>query len=88
MHAKSLFVSEDGKPTPLANSITAAASANGNSAKAASKSFEPGSAATENKGRLLTAQDKARIKQAIEAATTLEEVRCPCPSRKRSQIGF
>lgn len=82
-HAKSLFLTEDGKPTSLASQIANTVVNGSTSTEPMTKSFEPGSAANENKGRLLTAQDKARIKQAIEAATTLEEV---CPHRIRLEV--
>jgi U2 small nuclear ribonucleoprotein A' len=80
--ARTLFQTETGEWTPLATSIsaqvTAAPSTNG------VKTFEPGMQ-SEDKGRLLTADDKQRIKQAIESATSIEEVR---KLQRALELGF
>jgi hypothetical protein len=72
--ARKLFVSaEDGSPTPLALSISTSAG----TAPSEVRTFEPGAALTRNKdkGRLLTPEEKKRVKAAIEKAGSVEEVR-------------
>lgn len=71
-HARSLFVTDDGRPTSLATSmggqsVSAEQAASG--AKGA-KTFEVDNA--QNKG--LTDEQKMRIRKAIEKAGTLEEI--------------
>jgi hypothetical protein len=81
--AHSLFLSSDGTPTALATSFASAAASNG-AANAPSlvangaKTFEPGvevSAAGAGKaGRLLSKEEKERVRAAIEGAESVEEV--------------
>lgn len=75
--AKTLFLTPDDLPTALATSLKAAQSQQ--SAKnAVSTEEEPMSnaaLAAGRAGRLMTAEEKARVKTAIEKATSAEEVR-------------
>lgn len=84
--AKDLFVSADGTPTALATAFAEAAASN--SAATAptlvaangggAKTFEPGVEPTSSgkaAGRLLTKGEKDRVRQAIEGAESVEEVR-------------
>ncbi|KAJ9124325.1 hypothetical protein QFC22_001125 [Naganishia vaughanmartiniae] len=75
-HARSLFVdSETGLPSKLALSLTSDAAV---AAQAASASI-PGAAGSEKadagKGRLMTSEEKAKIREAIQNATSIEEIR-------------
>ncbi|ORY90943.1 U2 small nuclear ribonucleo protein A [Leucosporidium creatinivorum] len=83
--AHSLFLSSDGTPTALANSFASAAASNG-AANAPSlvangaKTFEPGvevgaGAAGGKAGRLLSKEEKERVRAAIEGAESVEEIR-------------
>lgn len=89
-HAHSLFLTPTGEPTALHSSLLAsAASASAASAPSlvaaggapASKTFEPGVEAAESNagraGRLLTKEEKDRIRKAIEGAESVEEVSGP-----------
>ena len=83
--AKALFQLPTGLPTPLALSLSAAATtANAPTLSTLSKSFEPGfeptlelaSVPTEgHAGRLLSKEEKERVRQAIEGASTVAEIR-------------
>lgn len=70
--AASLFLDANKEYTALANSISAASTSA--STETNGKTFNPGEAEPE-KGRLLTSKDKEIIKQAIEAATSIEEIK-------------
>ncbi|GAA6030072.1 hypothetical protein JCM8097_009241 [Rhodosporidiobolus ruineniae] len=78
-HARSLFLAADGSPTALHTSFTqsAASGAAAPSLVAGSKTFEPGvePAANGKAGRLLTKEEKERVRQAIEGAESVEEIR-------------
>lgn len=81
--AKALFLAPDNTPTPLALSFTTP-SANGNGL---AKTFEPG--LEPEKGvaaRLLSKEEKDRVRKAIEGATTVEEVRSSPLSSPTSHI--
>jgi U2 small nuclear ribonucleoprotein A' len=72
--ARKLFVSaDDGSPTSLALSISTSAG----TAPSEVRTFEPGGgvAREKDKGRLLTPEEKKRVKAAIEKAGSVEEVR-------------
>lgn len=85
-HANSLFLTATGEPTALHTSFLEAA-ASGSAAAAPSlvssgtgtKTFEPGVEAAERDagkaGRLLTKEEKDRVRKAIEGAESVEEVR-------------
>ncbi|GAA5979157.1 hypothetical protein JCM10908_002822 [Rhodotorula pacifica] len=83
-HANSLFLSASGEPTSLHTSFLEAA-ASGSAASAPSlvatttKTFEPGVEAAESNagkaGRLLTKEEKDRVRKAIEGAESVEEIR-------------
>ncbi|CEQ39178.1 SPOSA6832_00712 [Sporobolomyces salmonicolor] len=84
-HASSLFLNPDGTPTALHTAFLAAA-ASGAAAPSlvngagGAKTFEPGvepaaAAASGKAGRLLTKEEKERVRQAIEGAESVEEVR-------------
>ncbi|GAA5845214.1 hypothetical protein JCM11251_003715, partial [Rhodosporidiobolus azoricus] len=78
--ANSLFLTPAGEPTPLHTSFTSAAAA-GLAAPSlvGSKTFEPGAepttaaAASGKAGRLLTKEEKERVRKAIEGAESVEE---------------
>ena len=70
--ATSLFLDANKEYTALANSISAATTAS--TTEQNGKTFNPGEEEPE-KGRLLTSKDKEIIKQAIEAATSIEEIK-------------
>ncbi|GAA5850893.1 hypothetical protein JCM8547_009123 [Rhodosporidiobolus lusitaniae] len=77
-HAVSLFQNADGTPTALHEAFTTAAAAGLAAPALSSKTFEPGveQAATAGKaGRLLTKEEKERVRQAIEGAESVEEIR-------------
>ncbi|GAA6000815.1 hypothetical protein JCM10207_004672 [Rhodosporidiobolus poonsookiae] len=79
-HARSLFLNADDTPTTLHDAFKAAAAA-GLSAPSlvggAGKTFEPGvePSAAGKAGRLLTKEEKERVRQAIEGAESVEEIR-------------
>lgn len=85
-HANSLFLTATGEPTALHTSFLEAA-ASGSAAAAPSlvssgtgtKTFEPGVEPAERDagkaGRLLTKEEKDRVRKAIEGAESVEEVR-------------
>lgn len=83
-HANSLFLTATGEPTALHTSFLEAA-ASGAAAAAPSlvssgtKTFEPGVEPAERDagkaGRLLTKEEKDRVRKAIEGAESVEEVR-------------
>lgn len=85
-HANSLFLTTTGEPTALHTSFLEAA-ASGSAAAAPSlvssgtgtKTFEPGVEPAERDagkaGRLLTKEEKDRVRKAIEGAESVEEVR-------------
>jgi hypothetical protein len=82
--AKELFQTKSGEWTALAKSLSAETTANGAPhANGASRTFEPGMA--EDKGRLLTAEDKQRIRAAIESAGSIEEIR---KLQRALELGF
>lgn len=68
--AKTLFETADGKATPLATQLMAAAPAT----NGVTKTFEPGAPAGKA-GRLLSKEEKDKIRAAIEGATSVDEVR-------------
>ncbi|KAI5477657.1 U2 small nuclear ribonucleoprotein A' [Pseudohyphozyma bogoriensis] len=74
VHAKSLYETSTGSPTALATSIIS-------SVPATSNTFEPGvdGAKTETAagkaGRLLSKEEKDRVRKAIEGAGSVEEIR-------------
>jgi U2 small nuclear ribonucleoprotein A' len=73
-HARSLFVDEEtGLPTKLALSLTSDASIAAQSATAAVSTESTGQDAS--KGRLMTAEDKTKIREAIQKAENIEEIR-------------
>lgn len=79
-HAKTLFLTPDGLPTALATSLQSA-KAQQSSKNVASTEEEPTTAgaaadlAAGRAGRLMTAEEKARVKASILSATSAEEVR-------------
>ncbi|POY73506.1 hypothetical protein BMF94_3443 [Rhodotorula taiwanensis] len=87
--ANSLFLTPAGEPTPLHTSLlaatasTTAASApalvSGAGSGTAAKTFEPGVEPAESQaghaGRLLTKEEKDRVRKAIEGAESVEEIR-------------
>jgi U2 small nuclear ribonucleoprotein A' len=63
---------DDGSPTSLALTISSTAA----SAPTEARTFEPGGVSRDkDKGRLLTPEEKKRVKAAIEKAGSVEEVR-------------
>jgi len=71
--AKSLFLTPDNLLTPLATTLSTTVSTG--TAKSAVLSDEPKPASSQGRaGRLMTAEEKARVKAAIAAAKTPEEV--------------
>jgi len=76
--AKTLFLTQDSLPTALATSLSSsrtavtagAIAASATPVSGASKTFVPGAS-----GRLLTAEEKERVKEAIKNAGSVEEVR-------------
>lgn len=89
--ANSLFLTPAGEPTPLHTSLLAAAASTtaasapalvsgaGAGSGTAAKTFEPGVEPAESQaghaGRLLTKEEKDRVRKAIEGAESVEEVR-------------
>lgn len=78
--AKALFQTATGEPTPLALTIAAGA-AGAPTLAGSARTFEPGqeptveAAATGGKaGRLLSKEEKERVRAAIEGAESVEEV--------------
>jgi len=69
--AKTLFVTADHQPTPLALSIS---SSTNDPTPTTSNTFTTESI-DDDKSRLLTVTDKQVIREAIEAATSIEEIR-------------
>ncbi|GAA6064776.1 hypothetical protein JCM10212_006325 [Sporobolomyces blumeae] len=81
-HANSLFQTAAGEPTPLHTTFLNAVSTGSAAPSLASKTFEPGVEQAEvtangggKAGRLLTKEEKDRVRQAIEAAESVEEIR-------------
>ncbi|BGP45289.1 U2 snRNP complex subunit [Rhodotorula kratochvilovae] len=83
-HARSLFLTPSGEPTPLHTSFLTAIASGAHApslvAPAGAKTFEPGVEATEaaaagKAGRLLTREEKERVRKAIEGAESVEEIR-------------
>jgi hypothetical protein len=73
-HAKALFLTAEKLPTALATTISTTVSKH--SSKAAITTDEPRPVPTSGKaGRLMSLEDKARVKQAIAKANSIEEVR-------------
>ncbi|GAA5897053.1 hypothetical protein JCM6882_007342 [Rhodosporidiobolus microsporus] len=84
--ARALFLTPTGEPTPLHTSFLAAA-ASGTAAPSlvgsgnGGNTFEPGveptpaAAASGKAGRLLTKEEKERVRKAIEGAESVEEIR-------------
>lgn len=77
--ARSLFVTPEGTPTPLASALASASQA---TTAAGARTFEPGEdvstaavVASGKAGRLLTKEEKERVRSAIEGAESVEEVR-------------
>lgn len=74
-HARSLFVDEEtGLPSKLALSLTSDATTAAQSATAA-VSIETGTQGDVSKGRLMTAEEKTKIREAIQKAENIEEIR-------------
>jgi len=74
-HANSLFLTADDLPTPLAISISAeVSSANQNSVSFAIDEPRP-LASSVKAGRLMTSEEKTKVRAAIANASTAEEVR-------------
>jgi U2 small nuclear ribonucleoprotein A' len=74
-HARSLFLTADSLPTPLANSISNDVSSI-NQSSISSAIDEPRPVASSIKaGRLMTGEEKAKVRAAIANASTAEEVR-------------
>ncbi|KAK4050580.1 U2 snRNP complex subunit [Microbotryomycetes sp. JL221] len=86
--SQELFVSEDGTPTALATAFSEAAATNSAAtaptlvASNGVKTFEPGveaaagpGAGVGKAGRLLTKEEKDRVRKAIEGAESVEEIR-------------
>ncbi|KAJ9117178.1 hypothetical protein QFC20_000321 [Naganishia adeliensis] len=74
-HARSLFVDEEtGLPSKLALSLTSDATTAAQSATAA-VSTETGAQGDVSKGRLMTAEEKTKIREAIQKAENIEEIR-------------
>lgn len=76
--AISIFLDAKKEPTALAQSISSASVSAPAAPQENGKTFQPGQEALEgpeDKGRLLTSKDKEIIKQAIEAATSIEEIK-------------
>ncbi|KAF8528074.1 L domain-like protein [Hysterangium stoloniferum] len=71
--AKTLFLTPDDLPTALATTISATVTTV--SAKIAVSTDEPKAAVPGKAGRLMTAEEKERVKAAIVNATSTEEVR-------------
>jgi len=71
--AKSLFLTPDDLPTSLATTISSTVTSV--SAKMVVSTDEPKAAAPGRAGRLMTAEEKERVKAAIINATSAEEVR-------------
>ncbi|KIM48335.1 hypothetical protein M413DRAFT_440058 [Hebeloma cylindrosporum] len=73
-HAKSIFVTAEGLPTALADTISTTVSAN--TTKTVLTIDEPKAAPTGGKaGRLMSKEDQAKVRAAIGKATSIEEVR-------------
>jgi len=78
VQAKTLFLTPDSLPTALATSLSStratvsasSVTANFTPAEGATKTFVPGAS-----GRLLTAEEKKRVEDAIKNASSVEEVR-------------
>lgn len=74
-HARSLFVDEETSlPSKLALSLTSDATTAAQSATAA-VSNDGGAQGDAGKGRLMTSEEKAKIREAIQKAGSMEEVR-------------
>lgn len=71
--AKGLFLTQDNLPTALATSISTTVTAP--SAKAVVSTDEPKPVIPGKAGRLMTAEEKERVKAAIANATSADEVR-------------
>ena len=71
--AQSLFVTPEGLLTGLASTISTTVSSN--AAKTATNADEPKAASAQVKaGRLMTDEEKSRVRAAIAAAKTTEEI--------------
>lgn len=95
-HARSLFLTAAGEPTPLHTSFLSAVATGSAAPSLVPKTFEPGvepasveKAAAGKAGRLLTKEEKERVRKAIEGAESVEEVsrirfgfRCACRTNK------
>lgn len=88
VRAKGLFLSKDGTPTALATQFSEASASTSaanaptlvsNGTTTGAKTFEPGvesnAGAAGKAGRLLTKEEKERVRQAIEGAESVEEIR-------------
>ncbi|TDL28776.1 L domain-like protein [Rickenella mellea] len=73
--AKSLFLTPDKLPTALATTISSTVSTNTSNKLAANADEPKPSAAPGKAGRLMTDEEKSRVRAAIAAATSTEEVR-------------
>jgi U2 small nuclear ribonucleoprotein A' len=80
-HAKTLFLTPDSLETALASQLANTVTTNAAKAAAASIIDEPRNASSSagpgggKAGRLMTAEEKARIKAAIAKATSAEEIK-------------
>ncbi|GAA5924309.1 U2 snRNP complex subunit LEA1 [Sporobolomyces koalae] len=77
-HANALFLTAQAEPTPLHEQFRAAVSKGSTAPALASKTFEPGVEQAEsngNAGRLLSKEEKERVRTAIEKAESVEEIR-------------
>lgn len=80
-HARSLFLTSSGDPTPLHTSFLSAVATGSAAPSLVPKTFEPGvepasveKGAAGKAGRLLTKEEKERVRKAIEGAESVEEV--------------
>ncbi|CEH16339.1 related to u2 snrnp protein a` [Ceraceosorus bombacis] len=75
--AKSLMETEDGRPSTLAASIASSSKLAVQATDAASGTFEPGFTQKQKgqAGRLMSAEERKALEEAIDRATTLEEVK-------------
>jgi U2 small nuclear ribonucleoprotein A' len=74
--ARGLFLTPDSLPTALSVSLSSARANPASIAQAsATKTFIPGVDAAGRAGRLMTAEEKERVKEAIKNASSVEEIR-------------
>ncbi|BGP22142.1 U2 small nuclear ribonucleoprotein A' [Rhodotorula toruloides] len=79
-HARSLFLTSSGEPTPLHTAFLSAVATGSAAPSLVPKTFEPGvepasveKGAAGKAGRLLTKEEKERVRKAIEGAESVEE---------------